>query len=84
MKKRLKTLKTCWAQERLVLPQAQIMALKTATAKRQAAGEIETLPARVSWQSRHLFGRYNEGCAAHIPANIRGDLLPLGLGKAVR
>lgn len=42
MKKRLKTLKTCWAQERLVLPQAQIMALKTATAKRQAAGEIET------------------------------------------
>ena len=42
MKKRLKTLKTCWAQERLVLPQAQIMALETATSKRQATGEIET------------------------------------------
>ena len=41
MKKRLKTRKTCWAQERLVLPQAQIMALKTATSKRQATGEIE-------------------------------------------
>ena len=84
MKKRLKTLKTCWAQERLVLPQAQIMALKTATAKRQAAGEIETYqPGYLGSQDTCLVGT-TKGARRTYPQTFLETCMPLGLGKAVR